>query len=428
MASEEGQQYGSPGYRPPPLGSKPRLFYGYIIVILASLIMLVIHGVFVAFGVFFNPMLTEFGWTRAVTSGAFSLSMIFIGLLGIVVGRLTDRFGPRLVLTICGILLGLGYMLMSQISAVWQFYLFFGVIIGFGMAGGWIPVMSTTARWFVKRRGMMSGLVVAGMGIGGVIAPPVANRLIAIYDWRTTYIILGSVVLVTVVTAAQFLRRDPSQKGLAPHGHTDSTEYTLESGTTSLSFEEALRRRQFWLLTASVFCFGLLIYTIAVHIAPHTTSLGFSAATAAAILAAYGGASILGNVVFGSVGDRIGNKWGFAICFILMSAALLWLMPATEVWALFLFTVVFGFARGSADALESPLTADLFGLRAHGIIYGFICFGFTIGAAIGPFLAGWIFDIRDSYQLSFLALAGVGIIAFVLMAVLRPIKRPEIET
>ncbi|MFC2047297.1 MFS transporter [Chloroflexota bacterium] len=419
MASEEVQQ---------PLGAKPRFFYGYIIVILAFLIMLVMHGVFIAFGVFFNPVLTEFGWARATTSGAFSVSMIFIGTLGIVVGRLTDRFGPRIVLTFCGILLGIGYMLMSQISALWQFYLFYGVIIGLGMSGGWIPVMSTTARWFVKKRGMMTGFVVAGMGIGGMIAPPVANQLISIYDWRTAYIILGSVVMVTVVTAAQFLRRDPSQKGLTPYGHTDSTEYTFESGATSLSFKEALRRRQFWLLTTSLFCFGVLIYTIAVHIAPHTTNLGFSTTTAATILAAVGGVSILGNIILGSIGDRIGNGRSYAICFILLSAASFWLMPATEVWQLFLFASVFGFARGGGDAVESPLTADLFGLRAHGVIYGFICFGFTIGAAVGPFLAGYIFDVTNSYQLAFVALAVVGIIAFVLTAALRPIQRLETET
>ncbi len=419
MASEEVQQS---------LGAKPRFFYGYFIVMLAFLIMLVIHGVFIAFGVFFNPVLTEFGWTRAMTSGAFSLSMIFIGLLGIVVGRLTDRFGPRIVLTVCGILLGLGYMLMSQISAVWHLYLFYGVIIGLGMAGGWVPMMSTTARWFVKRRGMMTGFVVAGMGIGGMIAPPVANQLISMYNWRIAYIILGGIVLITVVTAAQFLKRDPAQKGLAPYGHNESKEYTLESGATSLSFEEALHYKQFWLLTAALFCFGVLIYTIAVHIVPHATNLGISSTTAATILAAVGGASILGNIVFGGIGDRIGNGRSYAICFILMSAALFWLVSTAEVWGIYLFAAIFGFARGSGDAVESPLTADLFGLKSHGAIYGVICFSFAIGAAVGPFLAGYIFDITNSYQIAFLIFAVVGIIAIVLTAVLRPIKRPQTET
>ncbi len=407
------------------LDVKPRVFYGYFIVILAFLIMLVGHGVFTAFGVFFNPVLTEFGWTRAMTSGAFSLAMIIFGVMSVVVGRLTDRFGPRIVVTICGILLGLGYLLMSQISTLWHLYLFYGVIIGLGMAGAWVPLLSTTARWFVKRRSVMTGFVVAGVGVGGLIAPLVANQLILIYEWRIAYAVLGSIVLIIVVTAAQFLKRDPSQKGLSPYGGNENKKSTLESGTKSVSLTETMQHRQIWLLTTSVFCFGFLFYTITVHIAPHAIALGNSATTAANILAIVGGIGILGNIAFGGVGDKIGNKWAYVICFIIMSAGLFWLAPATEVWTLFLFAGVFGFARGGADTVESPLTADLFGLKSHGVIYGVVALSFTIGAAIGPFLAGYIFDVTNSYQLAFLISAVVGVVGLALIIALRPIKRPK---
>jgi len=169
-----------------------------------------------AFGVFFKPVLTEFGWTRAITSGAFSLSMFMEGLVGIVMGGLNDRLGPRMVLTLCGFLLGLGCLLISQISAIWQLYLFYGVIMGIGMSGAWVPLSSTIARWFVKRRSMMSGIVLTGTNLGALIAPPVANRLISAYDWRISYIIMGSVVLVVILLGARLLRRDPSQMGQCP--------------------------------------------------------------------------------------------------------------------------------------------------------------------------------------------------------------------
>ena len=415
---------------------KPKVFYGYFIVILAFLIMLVGHGVYTAFGVFFNPVLTEFGWTRAMTSGAFSLSLAVFGVMSVVVGKLTDRFGPRIIITICGILLGLGYLLMSQISSLWHLYLLYGVIIGLGMAGAWVPLLSTTARWFVKRRSVMTGFVVAGVGVGGLIAPLVANRLILIYEWRTAYAILGSIILIIIVIAAQFLKRDPSQKALSSYGSDESTagnklevtshnslkETALEPKIKSLSFMDAMRHRQIWLLTTSVFCFGFLFYTITVHIAPHAIALGNSATTAANILAIVGGVSIIGNIMFGGVGDKIGNKWAYVICFIIMSAGLFWVIPSIEVWALFLFAGVFGFARGGADTVESPLTADLFGLKSHGAIYGIVALGFTIGAAIGPFLAGWIFDIRGSYQWAFLISAVVGVIGLALIITLRPIR------
>ncbi len=166
--------------------AEPRFFYGYIVVVAALFIMVAIYGVFYAFGIFFKPVLAELGWTRAMTSGAFSLAWIVQGLLAIGMGGLNDRLGPRLVMTLCGFILGLGFLLMSQISAVWQLYLFYGVIIGIGMAGSWVPLVSTVARWFVKRRNIMTGIVVTGMGIGTLIGAPAANWLISVYDWLCT--------------------------------------------------------------------------------------------------------------------------------------------------------------------------------------------------------------------------------------------------
>ena len=148
-------------------------FYGYFVVIVAFVVMLVGYGLYTIFGVFFNPLINEFGWTRAITSGAFSLSMIVSGVLGVVMGGLNDRFGPRIVLTVCGCFLGIGFLLMSQVHSVWQLYLFYGVIISIGVSGIWVPLLSSVARWFVKRRSLMTGVVIAGTGIGGLIEPPI---------------------------------------------------------------------------------------------------------------------------------------------------------------------------------------------------------------------------------------------------------------
>jgi len=154
---------------------KPKFFYGYIIVLVAFVIVLASQGTYFSFGVFFESLLTEFGWTRAMTSGAFSLSAILLGLLAIVTGRLTDKFGPVVVVVVCGFLLGLGYLLMSQISAIWQLYLFYGVMIGIGMSGGYLPLVATVSRWFVKRRGMMAGIVLTGIDVGVMIIPLLAT-------------------------------------------------------------------------------------------------------------------------------------------------------------------------------------------------------------------------------------------------------------
>jgi len=412
MANQEVRQ--SPG-------AKPGVFYGYIVVAAALCIMVVIWATYLAFGVFFKPVLTEFGWTRAMTSGAFSLSMIMQGLIGIVMGGLTDRLGPRLVMSLCGLFLGLGYLLMSQIGTVWQLYLCYGVIIGIGMSGSWVPLLSTVARWFVKRRGMVTGIVVTGTGIGTLVGPPVANWLISTYGWRTSYIVLGGIVLVVVVLAAQLLKRDPTRMGQVPYGEKEGGEQGLKSGAEGFSLKEAVYTRQFWLFFAMLFCFGLCVFAIMVHIVPHVTDLGIQAASAANILAAVGGLTIVGNVVLGSAGDRIGHRQVFIIGFILVSAALFWLVPATEVWMLYLFAVVFGFAQGGCATTESPLIAELFGLSSHGLIFGVIGIGFTLGAATGPLLTGYIFDVTGNYELAFLVCAAICIVGLVLTALLRPI-------
>jgi len=409
MVNQEVQQ---------PSEAKPRFFYGYIVVIAAFFIMVAIYGTYHAFGVFFKPVLTEFGWTRATTSGAFSLSIIMHGLLGIVMGRLNDRLGPRIVMSLCGFLLGLGYLLMSQISTLWQLYLFYGVIIGIGMGGAWVPLTSTVARWFVARRSMMTGTIIAGLGIGGLIVPPVATHLISTYGWRTSYIILGSIVLVVVVLAAQFLKRDPSKVGQVPYGENKRGENKLKLGTEGFSLKEAACTRQFWVVFTMLFCFGFCAYFIMVHIAPHAIDLGISVATAANILATIGGLGIIGNIVLGNAADRIGNRWVFIIGFILMAAALLSLVPATKVWMLYLFAAVFGFAVGGCAASESPIVARLFGLRSHGLILGVAIVGFSIGAAVGPFLAGYMFDVTGSYQGAFLVCAALGVIGLILAALL----------
>src|SRR5512135_212347 len=180
-----------------PSGADDR--YGYVIVASGFVLMCVMWTAFYSFGIFFKPVLNEFGWTRAITAGAFSLCSVIQGLLAIAMGGLTDRFGPRVVMTLCGLFLAAGYLLMSQLSSLWQLYLFFSVILGIGMGGSFAPLLTLTARWFVKSRGMMTGIVVSGTGMGALVGPPLAGILISHYGWRASYAALGAVVLVVMV-------------------------------------------------------------------------------------------------------------------------------------------------------------------------------------------------------------------------------------
>ena len=170
-------------------------------------------------------------------------------------------------------------------------------------------------------------------------------------------------------------------------------------------------------------CFIFGVQAIMVHIVPHATELGISPASAASILTIIGAGSLTGRVIMGSVADRIGNKLALIICFILMVIALSWLVVAKELWMLYLFAVIFGFAYGALAALISPIVADLFGLREHGAILGIAVFIMTIGSATGPLMTGLIFDITGSYHLAFLVCVALSVVSLALISLITPTSK-----
>jgi MFS family permease len=403
---------------------KPRLYYGYVVAAASFIIMVIAQGLFIVFGLFINPLLAEFGWSRASISGAYSLATVLSGVLGIPVGGLVDRFGPRVVVTVCGVFLGAGHLLMSQVNTVWQIYLFYGVIAGIGLSGLWVPLLSPISRWFVARRSMMTGIVMSGMTIGGIIAPLIISRLIVAYEWRRTFLIIGGTVLIFIVLFAQFLKLGRDQLGESHEGAGEDTRMGQSSVGTGYDLKEAARTVQFWLFFAIVFCFGYSILSIAVHLVPYITGLGFSDVSAAGVLSVNNGLGIIGNfVVGGIIGDRIGNRKVLLIGFALAVASLVWLLPSRELWMLHLFAIVLGIAMGSIGTSESPLVARLFGLNNHGLIFAVVVLGFTVGGAVGPFVTGYIYDVTHSYHNAFLACIAFMVVGLILTVLLKPTRK-----
>ena len=403
------------------------LFYGYIIVAASFLIVVLDYGSRLSFGVFFKPMLNDFGWTRALTSGALTLSMVGQGIGAIVMGRLNDKLGPRFVMTLCGILLGAGFLLMSLINGVWQLYLFYGVIFGIGMGGAFVALLSTVARWFVKRRGLMTGLTISGIGIGQVIFPPVSNWLISTFDWKESYLILGSILLVIGVLLAQLLKRDPGKVGLTPDGDNQIEKLEVRKDDQGFSIRQAIRTRQYWMTLFTFFSMGYVIMSLNVHLVPHITDLGISSTVAANVFAVMGGVSVIGGILMGSITDRLGTRMACIISFFIMFATSLWLAQINEIWAFFLFAALYGIGYGGASPLESTMVAELFGMKSHGLILGTISFGFTIGGAIGPFVTGFLFDRNGNYILAFLMCAIAAAVSVLLSATLKRTLRPKLE-
>ncbi len=384
---------------------RSKFFYGYIIVAVGLSIQLVGLGMYHTYGVFLKSLQAEFDWSRALLAGAHALAFVVGGFLAITSGRMADRFGPRVVMVICGLFLGVGYLLLSRVNAIWQLYLFYSLFVGIGWSALDVVNLSTVARWFVRKRGMMSGITKVGVGLGMLIMPALASRLIPAYGWRTAYIILGSFALVSIVSLAQFLRHDPARMGLLPDGDKKEAASNVDLARSGLSFSEALRSRQFltWCIAQMTFVYSA--QTITTHIAPHAMDIGIPVTEAASLLSVIGAVSIMGRLVMGATSDKIGNKKGMMICFTVMLSSLVWLQFASDLGRLYIFAVFYGFAHGGFFAMVSPTVASIVGLKSHGVLFGVVIFLGNLSGAIGSVMAGHIFDVTGDYQRAFLIMA-----------------------
>jgi MFS family permease len=408
----------------PVSASGHRLYYGYVIVAAALVIQLIAWGSFGAFGVFVKPFQTEFGSSRAAVSGVASVVLLVHGISSIIMGNLSDRWGPRIVMTIAGLICAIGFFLTSRTHALWQLYLTYGVVVGVGVGALDVVLLSSIARWFRTRRGIMTGIVKAGAGAGHLTIPLTAGMLIVALDWRGAYAIVAGVNVVFILLISQFLRRDPSVMGLKAYGDY-SKDTPSESG---LALRQAIRTWQFWSVVGIYLMVLFCTYTVQVHIAAYAQGLGFSVTGAAAFLSIIGGSSIVGRFGMGAVGDRLGIRRTFIFSTVVLCIALFALMLARQPWILYVIVPFYGFAHGATYSLISPLVARWFGTKAQGAIYGVVIFGGTIGGAAGPLLAGSIYDNTGSYSLAFLILSAAAATGIVLLATLKPVKAKELDT
>ena len=406
--------------------STPRrsLFYGYIVVTAAFFVMAISSGAIYSFSVFFAPLQAEFGWSRAMTSGVFSAYTVMQGLFAIATGRVNDRLGPRIILSICSLVFGLGFILMSRVDALWQLYVIYGVMIAAGFSGAPVPLMSTVAHWFRARRGLMTGLVMAGTGFGTMFVPPLSNWLISVIEWRASFVMVGVLLIVIVMAAAQFLRRDPAGMGLQPMGgESDPEQAASPTATRGLNFSEAVHTKQLWLLVAAMAGFGLALQSVMVHVVINATGHGLTPATAAGTMTAIGGMGVVGRVGVGGLADRLGSRRLLTLQFALLGTSLFGFAAAGSAWSIFACALLFGYAYGGIVPLYSHIVADLFGLRAHGEILGTITFTVGIGSAIGPIFTGYCYDVLGSYTVPFMTCGGVSAAAALLVCLVRPLAR-----
>lgn len=394
---------------------KKRIFYGWVIVGVGFIILLLGSGCLYSYGVFFTELCADLGWSRAMVSGAYSLFMICLGGFSFVAGRLNDRYGPRLTLMISIILMSAGYALMATVAAPWQLYVFYGLMAGGGYSFCYLPIASIASRWFVAKRGIVLGVTTAGVGMGTLVIAPFAQALISEFDWRISYLILAGLLVIIALPLSRLMRLDPCEKGLQPYGVekivAGQQNDDPSSNTMDFTLKQAFRTKAFWLLFAMHMFYILPLQTVMVHLKAYATDVGIAPMIAATLIGFVGGGSILGRVIMGRVSDKIGRKASFFIAYLLLAMMMLWLIKARQPWQFYLFSFVFGFGYGNCDILFPAIIGDYFGTKFHGSIFGMVSLAIAPGGAIGPLLAGYIFDITGSYDIATIVGAAVLFVA-----------------
>lgn len=382
-------------------------------VIGAFSIQFTVIGMLFSLGLYVKVFEAEFGWSRTLVSASNSLAFFMMGALAIVAGRLSDRFGPRRVLLVSGVMFGVGLVALSRIGAPWQLFALMGTLVAAGLATHDVVTLSTIARWFDKRRGLMTAVAKVGTASGQVLLPLLTAALIAGIGWRETFVALGAGAGLVLVLAALLLRH-PTEDEVEPAARARSGH--------GLSFAEARATRTLWTLCIIQFLFFSTLMTVPVHLAAHGMDLGLTTAQAATLLSVVGGASIAGRLIVGLLADRIGSRNALSLCLLVLVIALAGYVLAARPGLLFVVTAIYGFTHGALFVVVSPTVAQYFGMRAHGAIFGLILFCGTLGSTIGPIATGAVFDTTGSYHLAFITL---GVMAAVALGLSRTLPRPE---
>lgn len=412
------------------LQAKGKIFYGWVIVAAALIIICALFGVRFSFGVFFKSIEAEFQLSRAATSSVFSTNMILAAVCGIITGWALDRYGPRIVVASMGFFTGLSLIVTSQTTNTWQLFLGYSLLLAMGTAGTVVALISVVSRWFDKKRGTAIGIATSGTGWGTLVVAPWSAYLIAHLGWRTAYLVIGLVAWLVIISLAMLLRRDPREIGELPDGASSRarrTEPVVSEVDTQLlgpPLRQALRTRNFWLILVNWFTFAICLSLIMTHIVPHATDLGISTIQASTILSLTGGLQIIARLYVGRLSDTAGRKVPGIACALIGMGALIWLIPARELWMFYLFAVVFGISYGGVGVVNVVLVSDCFGRRHLGTIMGVLEAGFSGGSAIGSVLGGFVFDATNSYVLAFIIGAANMLILALCFAAL---KKPELK-
>jgi MFS family permease len=354
---------------------------GWAVVAATFISTFTVFGVVYSFGAFFDSMAEEFGTGKGATALMFSITTAWYFGLGPVSGKAADRFGPRPVLIVGALSLGVGLIATSWVDSIWVGYVTYGLGVGTAVACAYVPMVAVVGGWFVRQRTTALGVSVAGIGAGTLVLAPLSQALIESYGWRTAYVWMGIVGTGLLLLASLGAHRPPVVANAAP-----------------VVLRAIARQRKFVVLYLSMVLASLALFVPFVFIKSYATDRGIDAGLAATLVGIIGAASIIGRLGLGALGSRFGPVRLMQMSLATMATSYtLWLVAGSSFVVLVVFTIVIGVGYGGFIALSPAATAVMFGTTGLGAILGALYTGAAIGGLLGPPIAGELID-RFSYR------------------------------
>ncbi len=389
-------------------------FYGWIVVAVTFVTMAIGVNARTAFSLFFPPILSEFGWERGVTAGAFSFGFVVSGVVSPLIGRLMDRAGPRAVMELGVALMAGGLLLAPLTSAPWHLYVTIGVMVGAGsVCLGYSGQSLFLPNWFIRRRGLAMGIAFAGVGIGSVTLLPWVQHMIEHTGWRTACTAMGLLVLIALAPINLLLRKRPEDLGLLPDGEAARSASSARAVSnildpvwagTDWTLPRALRTARFWWIALGYFCGLYIWYAVQVHQTKYLLDIGFSPSAGVWALGVVSLLGIPGQIALGHISDRIGREavWaasclGFAICF----AALIALKYSPSLALVYLMVFAQGALGYGLTSIMGAVVLEIFQGPHYGSIFGCIMLVALAGGAAGPWVTGALYDLTGDYTTGF---------------------------
>ncbi len=411
---------------------KYRLHYAWVILLAACVLSIVSRADSASFGVFIDPLVSQFGWKRGDISFAYSLAFL-AGLPAMVVmGWLGDRYGARTLMIGASIIITTGTVLLGTIKELWQFYVFYGLFVGsLGNAAFTVLLPVIVVRWFQRHMGVALGIYWAGMGAGPMFFAPLFRWLIETRGWERSFTLIGFTIGGLLVAFSFLIRSNPAEKGLSAYGAESAPRESAAAGASAArtdTMRQVLAKRPVWLLMGIhlLGCAGHAV--ILAHVVSMATFQGVSGVEAAGVLGTVSGVSIISRFGSSVLSERIGGRAVLTMALIGQSTPILILLFAHEAWVFYLFAAVFGLCYGGEMVGFPIINRQMFGIRAPlSSIYSFQMLGASLGMALGGWLGGALFDLSGSYTWSILASAALGYLGLPLaLALPRHTRKPPL--